>query len=77
MNANPTVYALAGGMAAFFSGMTQAPLTQILMVTELTRSYAVLPAVMTSATMGFLTARLFLRGGSPSIPSSYSGRVIV
>ncbi|ASI99733.1 chloride channel protein [Thermococcus celer] len=63
LNANPTVYALAG-MAAFFSGMTQAPLTQILMVTELTRSYAVLPAVMTSATMGFLTARLFLRGES-------------
>ncbi len=60
---NPTVYALAG-MAAFFSGMTQAPVTQILMVTELTGSYAVLPAVMTSATMGFLTARLFLRGES-------------
>ena len=63
LGANPTVYALAG-MAAFFSGMTQAPLTQILMVTELTRSYAVLPAVMTSATMGFLTARFFLRGES-------------
>lgn len=51
-------------MAAFFSGMTQAPITQILMVTELTRSYAVLPAVMTSATMGFLTARFFLNGES-------------
>ncbi|ASJ03568.1 voltage-gated chloride channel [Thermococcus profundus] len=63
LQANPTVYALAG-MAAFFSGMTQAPITQILMVTELTRSYAVLPAVMTSATMGFLTARFFLRGES-------------
>ncbi|AJC71780.1 voltage-gated chloride channel [Thermococcus guaymasensis DSM 11113] len=63
LGATPTVYALAG-MAAFFSGMTQAPITQILMVTELTRSYAVLPAVMTSATMGFLTARLFLRGDS-------------
>ncbi|WP_297548881.1 chloride channel protein [Thermococcus sp.] len=60
---NPTVYALAG-MAAFFSGMTQAPLTQILMVTELTRSYSVLPAIMTSATMGFLSARFFLRGES-------------
>ena len=63
LHANPAVYALAG-MAAFFSGMTQAPITQILMVTELTRSYAVLPAVMTSATMGFLTARFFLRGES-------------
>ncbi len=63
IHANPAVYALAG-MAAFFSGMTQAPITQILMVTELTRSYAILPAVMTSATMGFLSARLFLRGDS-------------
>ena len=63
VHANPAVYALAG-MAAFFSGMTQAPLTQILMVTELTKSYAVLPAVMTSATMGFLTARFFLKGDS-------------
>ncbi|ASJ01738.1 chloride channel protein [Thermococcus gorgonarius] len=63
LQADPAVYALAG-MAAFFSGMTQAPLTQILMVTELTRSYAVLPAVMTSATMGFLTARFFLGGES-------------
>ena len=63
LGANPAVYALAG-MAAFFSGMTQAPLTQILMVTELTRSYAVLPAVMTSATIGFLTARFFLKGKS-------------
>ncbi|NJE30892.1 CBS domain-containing protein [Thermococcus sp. 18S1] len=63
LGSNPAVYALAG-MAAFFSGMTQAPLTQILMVTELTRSYAVLPAVMTSATIGFLTARFFLKGES-------------
>ena len=63
LGAMPTVYALAG-MAAFFSGMTQAPITQILMVTELTRSYAILPAVMTSATMGFLTARFFLKGES-------------
>jgi len=63
LDINPAVYALAG-MAAFFSGMTQAPITQILMVTELTRSYAVLPPVMTSATIGFLTARFFLKGES-------------
>ena len=63
LSPNPAVYALAG-MAAFFSGMTQAPLTQILMVTELTRSYAVLPPIMTSATIGFLTARFFLKGES-------------
>ncbi|WP_456367967.1 chloride channel protein [Thermococcus sp.] len=63
LHPNLTVYALAG-MAAFFSGMTQAPLTQILMVAELTRSYAVLPAIMTSATIGFLSARFFLGGDS-------------
>lgn len=60
---SPAAYALAG-MAAFFSGMTQAPLTQILMVTELTRSYSLLPAVMTSATLSFLTARFLLGGDS-------------
>ncbi|WP_048165898.1 chloride channel protein [Palaeococcus pacificus] len=60
---NPSSYALAG-MAAFFSGLTQAPITQILMVTELTKSYALLPAVMTSSTVGFLTARFFLKGSS-------------
>ncbi|WP_048149492.1 chloride channel protein [Palaeococcus ferrophilus] len=63
LGVNPSSYALAG-MAAFFSGMTQAPLTQILMVTELTRSYSLLPAVMTSATLGFLTARFLLGGDS-------------
>ncbi len=60
---NPSAYALAG-MAAFFSGLTQAPLTQILMITELTRSYSLLPAVMTSSTIGFLTARAILQGDS-------------
>ncbi len=60
---NPSVYALAG-MAAFFSGVTQAPLTQILMITELTRSYSIMPAIMTSSTIGFLTARFFLNGDS-------------
>lgn len=60
---NPSVYALAG-MAAFFSGLTQAPITQILMITELTRSYSLLPGVMTSSTIGFLTARAILHGDS-------------
>ncbi len=63
LNINPAVYALAG-MAAFFSGVTQAPLTQILMIAELTHSYSILPAIMTSSTTGFLTARFFLEGDS-------------
>lgn len=60
---NPAVYALAG-MAAFFSGLTQAPINQILMVAELTRGYALLPGVITSATTSFLTARFILKGSS-------------
>jgi len=60
---NPAVYALAG-MAAFFSGLTQAPINQILMVAELTRGYALLPGVITSAITSFLTARFILRGSS-------------
>lgn len=60
---NPSVYALAG-MAAFFSGITQAPINQILMVAELTRGYALLPGVITSATTSFLTARFILKGSS-------------
>ncbi|ALV61885.1 Chloride channel protein [Thermococcus sp. 2319x1] len=60
---NPAVYAIAG-MAAFFSGLTQAPINQILMVAELTRGYALLPGVITSATTSFLTARFILKGSS-------------
>ncbi|USH00679.1 chloride channel protein [Thermococcus argininiproducens] len=60
---NTAVYALAG-MAAFFSGLTQAPINQILMVAELTRGYALLPCVITSTTTSFLTARFILRGSS-------------
>jgi CIC family chloride channel protein len=57
------VYALSG-MAALFSGVTQAPITQILMIAELTRSYAILPAVMSSSVISFLVARYFLKGSS-------------
>ncbi len=63
LHPNFTLYALAG-MAAFYSGVSQAPINQTLMVAELTGSYKVLPASLTSAIMGFLTARLFLRGES-------------
>ena len=60
---NPAVYALAG-MAAFFSGLIQAPINQILMVAEITKGYALLPGVITSATTSFLTARFILKGSS-------------
>lgn len=60
---NVSTYALAG-MAAFFSGATQAPLSQMIMVTELTGSYSLLPPLMVSSTTGFLAARFILKGQS-------------
>ncbi|NJE46405.1 CBS domain-containing protein [Thermococcus sp. GR7] len=60
---HPSSYALAG-MAAFFSAITQAPLTQIIMITEMTKSYTILPPIMLSSTLSFLVARAFLRGSS-------------
>jgi CIC family chloride channel protein len=63
LHPNPALYALAG-MAAFYSGVSQAPINQTLMVAELTDSYRVLPASLTSALMGFVVARVLLRGES-------------
>ncbi|RLF88537.1 voltage-gated chloride channel [Thermococci archaeon] len=62
-NLNPQSYSLIG-MAAFFSALTQAPITQILMVAELTGEYSLLPAVMIASTVSFLTARLIFKGSS-------------
>ncbi|ADT83014.1 chloride channel protein [Thermococcus barophilus MP] len=60
---NPSSYALAG-MAAFFSGVAQAPINQILMVAELTKDYTMLPPAMLSSVAGFLSARVLLKGSS-------------
>ncbi|WP_370520461.1 chloride channel protein [Thermococcus sp. LS2] len=60
---NPSSYALAG-MAAFFSGIAQAPINQILMVAELTKDYTMLPPAMLSSVAGFLSARILLKGSS-------------
>ncbi|WP_297498869.1 chloride channel protein [Thermococcus sp.] len=61
--ANVEAYALAG-MAGFFSATTQAPLTQIIMITEMSGSYAYSPAVALVSIVAFLTARAFFRGSS-------------
>ncbi len=62
-HANVEAYALAG-MAGFFAASTQAPLTQIIMITEMSGSYAYSPAVALTSVMAFLTARAFFRGSS-------------
>ena len=61
--ANTEAYALSG-MAGFFSAATQAPLTQIIMITEMSGSYAYSPAVALTSVMAFVTARMFFRGSS-------------
>ncbi|MBO8174739.1 MAG: chloride channel protein [Thermococcus sp.] len=60
---DPSSYALAG-MAAFFSGVAQAPINQILMVAELTKNYTMVPPAMLSSVAGFLSARVLLKGSS-------------
>jgi len=62
-HANVEAYALAG-MAGFFSAATQAPLTQIIMITEMSGSYAYSPAVALTSVVAFITARVFFRGSS-------------
>ena len=63
VHANVEAYALAG-MAGFFSAATQAPLTQIIMITEMSGSYAYSPAVALTSVVAFLTARAFFKGSS-------------
>ncbi|NJE55147.1 chloride channel protein [Thermococcus sp. 21S9] len=61
--ANVEAYALAG-MAGFFAAATQAPLTQIIMITEMSGTYAYSPAVALTSVVAFLTARAFFKGSS-------------
>ena len=58
--ANPAHYALVG-MAAMIAATTHAPLTGILLVYEITRSYSIILPLMLAAVIGTITARLILR----------------
>ncbi|NPA47920.1 MAG: chloride channel protein [Thermococci archaeon] len=60
---NLEAYALAG-MAGFFSAATQAPLTQIIMITEMSGVYTFAPPVALTSVVAFITARTFFRGSS-------------
>ncbi len=60
---NLEAYALAG-MAGFFSASTQAPLTQIIMITEMSGVYTFAPPVALTSVVAFITARTFFKGSS-------------
>jgi CIC family chloride channel protein len=57
---SPAHYALVG-MAAMIAATTHAPLTGILLVYELTRSYEIVAPLMLAAVISAVTARLILR----------------
>ncbi|OPX77035.1 MAG: Inosine-5'-monophosphate dehydrogenase [Methanosaeta sp. PtaB.Bin039] len=61
--ANPPDYGLLG-MGAFFAGAASAPLTCIFMITEMTGSYAALPALIISCILSYSAADHLLGGGS-------------
>ncbi|MBT8486644.1 MAG: chloride channel protein [Phycisphaerales bacterium] len=58
--ASPAHYALVG-MASMVAATTHAPLTAILIVYEITRSYEVILPLMLAAVISTIVARLFLR----------------
>jgi CIC family chloride channel protein len=59
----PFTYALAG-MGALFAGAAQAPLNVIVMIPEMSGSYALIPPLMASSVTSFFVAWVFLRGSS-------------
>jgi len=59
-SASPAHYALVG-MAAFVAATTHAPLTAILIVYEITRSYEVILPIMLAAVISTIMARLLYR----------------
>ncbi len=52
-NIDPKAYALVG-MAAFLAGVTKTPLTAIILVPEITGSYALLPATMIASVIAYM-----------------------
>jgi len=59
----PLAYSLAG-MAALFSGASQAPLTLMIMIPEMCDNYSLLPSLMIACITSFFTAHAFLKGSS-------------
>jgi CIC family chloride channel protein len=53
---NPSAYVLVG-MASFFAGVASAPIGALLMVTEMTGGYALLPPLMLVSVLSILFAR--------------------
>ena len=51
------------GMAGYFAGVVQAPITAFVIVTEMTGDHALVLPVMLTALIGFATSRLVCREG--------------
>ncbi|RLF03120.1 MAG: voltage-gated chloride channel, partial [Thermoprotei archaeon] len=59
----PFTYSLAG-MAALFAGSAQAPLNVIIMITEMSNDYSLIPPLMLSSVTSFIVSLIFLKGSS-------------
>ncbi len=57
---HPELFAVAG-MAAHFTAAARAPLTAVVLVTELARSYALIPALISSCAISYFTSLFLLR----------------
>lgn len=61
------------GMGTFLAAVTQAPLTSIFLIFEMTQSYQVVIPIMISSVLGSMTARLLVGGSLESLELSKVG----
>ena len=61
------------GMGTFLAAVTQAPLTSIFLIFEMTQSYQVVIPIMISSVLGSLAARLLIGGSLESLDLSKAG----
>ncbi len=61
------------GMGTFLAAVTQAPLTSIFLIFEMTQSYQVVIPIMISSVLGSLTAQLLIGGSLESLELNKAG----
>jgi len=61
------------GMGTFLAAVTQAPLTSIFLIFEMTQSYQVVIPIMISSVLGSVTARLLIGGSLESLELNKAG----
>jgi CIC family chloride channel protein len=69
---DPDAFAVVG-MAAFFAGVVQAPVTGIVLVTEMTAAFTTLLPMLAACFAAMLTAHLMR---SPPVYDSLRGRLV-